>query len=393
MYIHSLTHSCLSETESITTKATMLPESDEARLRSLNGARTRFSLMLAIVAIMAAMNVSAQRIQVVDSDGLGIPLVTILTEDGNMIGTTNLDGVYENLKGASKVTLTHVAFKPQTVTVADLTDGRVTMEDNEYSLAEIVVKPKPYIYIEVFYRVYVYRNDSLCYFLSGIMPNTFDPQKNKLERGSYYLAYAEHCNKMGAGSTWFVRAQHFNAGIASTKDLPYMERKMKDKYFVTATVDNPNHTTYSNPEGIVGQLARSGGQLRMTLDAGKSQMYANKAKGETKLLNKRQEKGYEYQFTTILDDDTEGYAVENYIMDLNHWEYNDKKSHVKFFVENYATDHYYMDKEEWKAKKKSMKEDYGPKMTLDQLDSYSTSRGIPALSSATRQAIGMLKQW
>ena len=198
MYIHSLTHSCLSETESITTKATMLPESDEARLRPLNRARTRFSLMLALVAIMAAMNVSAQRIQVVDSDGLGIPLVTILTEDGNMIGTTNLDGVYENLKGASKVTLTHVAFKPQTVTVADLTDGRVTMEDNEYSLAEIVVKPKPYIYIEVFYRVYVYRNDSLCYFLSGIMPNTFDPQKNKLERGSYYLAYAEHCNKMSA---------------------------------------------------------------------------------------------------------------------------------------------------------------------------------------------------
>ena len=124
------------------------------------------------------------------------------------------------------------------------------------------------------------------------------------------------------------------------------------------------------------------------------QMYANKAKGETKMLKKREEKGYEYQFTTIYDDDTEpGHAVENYMMDLNHWEYNDKKSHVKFFVESYATDHYYMDKEEWKDKKQSMKEDYSPKMTLDQLDSYATSHNIPALSPAARRAIGKLKQW
>ena len=58
-----------------------------------------------------------------------------------------------------------------------------------------------------------------------------------------------------------------------------------------------------------------------------------------------------------------------------------------------TTDHYYMDKEEWKAKKKSMKEDYSNKMTLDQLDSYATSHKIPALSPAARQAVGKLKQW
>ena len=134
--------------------------------------------------------------------------------------------------------------------------------------------------------------------------------------------------------------------------------------------------------------------MRMTLDGGKAQMYANKAKGQTSVLKLRQKKGYEYQFTTILDDNQEvGHAVENYLMDLNHWEYNDKKGHVKFFIENYATGHYYMDKQEWKDKKKSMKQDYGNKMTLDQLDAYATSHNLPALSSATRQAIGKLKQW
>ena len=278
------------------------------------------------------------------------------------------------------------------------------MEDVGYDLAEIVVKPKPYIYVEVFYRVYVYRNDSLCYFLSGIMPNAYDIQKKKMEHGSYYHAVADHCNKMGAGSTWFVRAQRYGAGKGNTKGLPEMEKQLKEKYFVTATVDrsaegrsqgeNPNHTTYLNPEGVVGQLVRTGGQLRFTADGGNAQMYANKVKGQTNVLKLRQKKGYEYQFTLILNDDQEGgHAAEDFLMELNHWEYNDKKGHVKFFIENYATDHYYMDKQEWKDKKKSMKVDYSNKMTLDQLDSYATSHNLPTLSPAARQAIGKLKQW
>ena len=104
--------------------------------------------------------------------------------------------------------------------------------------------------------------------------------------------------------------------------------------------------------------------------------------------------GYEYQFTMILNDnEEEDHAVENFLMESNHWEYNDKKGHVKFFVENYATNHYYMDKQEWKDKKKAMKEDYSNKMTLDQLDAYATSHNLPTLSTAARQAIGKLKQW
>ncbi len=373
--------------------------------------------MMVAVAMMTAMSVQAQKIEVVDADGHGIPLVSVLTEDGNLIGTTDLNGVLADVKGAAKVAVTHVAYKPQLVTLADLPSHqgegqgwgpvrRITMEDVGYGLKEIVVKPKPYIYVEVFYRVYVYRGDSLCYFLSGIMPNAYNIKKKKMEHGSYYQARTEHCNKMGAASTWFVRSEHFGAGIGRTKGLAYMEKQMKDKYFMTATVDNPTHTTYRNPEGIVGQLVRTGGQMRMTLDAAKGQMYANKAKGETSLLKWRQEKGYEYQFTFILNDrpateetlgssknQEQDQAVENFLMESNHWEYNDKKSHVKFFIENYATDHYYMDKQEWKDKKKSMKQDYSNKMTLDQLDAYATSHNIPALSSAARQAIGKLKQW
>lgn len=355
-------------------------------------------IVTAAIALMTIFNVQAQKIEVVGADGHGIPLVSVLTEAGNLIGTTDLNGVLADVKGAAKVAVSHVAYKPQLVSVASLQNGRIKMEDIDYGLGEIVVKPKPYVYVEVFYRVYVYRNDSLCYFLSGILPNAYDILKKKMLVGSYYHAVAEHCNKMGADFTWSVRAQMNGAGTASDKDLAYMEEKMKEVYFVTTVVDDSTHTTYSNPEGVIGHLVRAGDQMRMTLDAGKSQMYANKVKGEKWILEKRQKKAYDYQFTIILNDRSSknqetGHAVEDYLMESNHWEYNDKKGHVKFFIDNYATNRYYMDKQEWKDKKNSLKEEYSSKMTLDQLDSYATSHNIPALLPATRQAIEKLKQW
>ena len=164
-------------------------------------------LLMVVVALMATMSMVAQKMVVVDANGRGIPLVSVLTEDGNLIGTTDLNGVLADVKGAAKVAITHVAYKPQVVTVASLTGGRVTMEDLDYDLQEIVVVPKPYIYVEAFYRVYVYRNDSLCYFLSGIMPNAYDPQRKKREHGSYYHAYGEFSSKMGSAITWGARAQ------------------------------------------------------------------------------------------------------------------------------------------------------------------------------------------
>lgn len=354
----------------------------------------RQNLLVLAVAVMAAIVANAQRIQVVDSKGHGIPLVSVLTEDGNFIGATNLDGVLADVKGAGKVAVSHVSYMPKLVTVDALTNGRVTMEDIGYNLAEIIVKPKPYIYVEVFYRVYVYRNDSLCYFNSGIMPNAYDPKKKKRETGSFHQAHAEHCNKMGAAVTWAVRSESLGAGQVPTGSLPVIEQYMKDMYFVTPAVDNPDHTTYSNPQGVVGQLVRSDGQLHITLDAGKAQMYANKAKGQAKLLERRQEMDYDYQYTRIYADNEEkNYDITSFMMVSNHWEYNDKKSHVKFIIENYATNHCYMDKPEWKAKKMSMKKDYTPEMTLDQLAAYEQQYHIPALSPATRQAIGKLKQW
>ena len=68
-----------------------------------------------VVAIMTALSALAQKIQVVDDEGHAISLASVLTEDGVLIGTTDMYGVLADVKGAAKVTITHVAFKPKQV--------------------------------------------------------------------------------------------------------------------------------------------------------------------------------------------------------------------------------------------------------------------------------------
>ena len=254
-----------------------------------------------------------------------------------------------------------------------------------------IITPKQYIYVETYYRVYVYRNDSLCYFLTGIMPNAYDPQKKKLEHGSYYHAYAEYAPKLGVAVNWGVRAQRLHAGLVQTGGSS--DKFLKDKYYITATEKSPNHKVFSNPKGIVGNRIISNGQSHLTLDGGKMQMYVNEAKGQTKLLQARQEKGYQYQYSLIyIGDDGKDYDVSNFVMRTDHWEYNDKKSHVKFIIETYAVDHAYINKVEWKDKKNELKQKYKNAQKLSKLEEYEKQHNIPALAPTVRQAILKLKQ-
>ena len=60
------------------------------------------TLLIVVFALMAAISMNGQKIQVVDQNGHGIPFVHILTEDGTIIGTTNIDGELDDVKGAEK---------------------------------------------------------------------------------------------------------------------------------------------------------------------------------------------------------------------------------------------------------------------------------------------------
>ena len=352
----------------------------------------RFLFMVAVC--LTALSAKAQKIEVVDSDGNGIHLVTVLTEDGNMIGTTSLEGVIADVKGAKKIVLTHVAFKPQTVDVASLKDGRVVMEDLDFSLAEIVVTPKPLLYVETYYRVYAYANDSLRYYLAGIMPNGYNKEKKKAKYGSYMESYGEFSISRGAAITWGARAQEFKAGkIHKSGAIDILKGgESRERYFVTLSDEGKGRQRVSNPEGTVGFIETEKNEVHMTLDAGKMQMYRNKALGQDRLLKAREKREYDYEFNEIFTLDEEGNStVADLVMSSDHWEWNGSKGHMKFIIETYAAGHAYMDEKEFKEKKKELKKKYVSVMKLDDLEAYAISHGIPALAPSLRRAIEKLK--
>jgi len=165
-------------------------------------------LVMVAVAMMTVMGAQAQEIQVVDNDGNAIPLVSVMTEDGVLIGTTGLDGVLSDVKGATKVAVTHVAYKPQLVTVASLQDGRITMEDIDYDINEVVVMPKPYLYVEYYFRAFSYIDDSLRVYTAGILPVSHEIQNNYKSKVRGSWAFGGSANK---ALTWNTQDLHYNA--------------------------------------------------------------------------------------------------------------------------------------------------------------------------------------
>ena len=347
------------------------------------------------ILMIVALSAKAQKITVVDSDGNGIHLVTVLSEDGNMIGVTDLSGTLLDVKGAKEVVLTHVAYKSKLVDVASLQDGKVTMEDLDYSLAEIVVMPKPLIYVETFYRVYAFANDSLRYYLAGIMPNSYDLEKKKVKAGSYMESYGEFSISRGAAITWGARAQEFKAGrIHKSGAIDLLKGgKSRDYYFVTLSDEGKGRQRVSNPEGTVGFIETEGNEVHMALDGGKMQMYRNKALGQDMVLKGREKTEYKYEFNEIVHLDDEGNStITDMVMSSDHWEWNGGKGRMKFIIETYATEHAYIDAKDFKEKKKELKKKYVSTMNLDDLEAYATSHGIPALTPSMRRAIEGLKK-
>lgn len=357
-------------------------------------------LALAAVAMMTAMSAMAQRIEVVDAEGNGIPLVSVTTEDGVFVGTTDLNGVLDDVKGAQKVGLSHVAYKPQLVTVASLQDGRVTMEDLDYGLAEIVVKPKPYIVVEYYVRGFRYIGDSLRAYGAGVIPVAYDIRNG-------YKPKTRNVNSMGVyankASGWHL-AEISNKTIEMCKrnnrpmtEKGVMAEEWRNKYGLTVAKDGANRWLVTNPKGKVGQIVHNGGRSYATLDGARMQRYQDEKQGNQKLMKMREERNYAYEYATIYrlpgDDDGDIPDLARLVMEMDHWEFNSDKGRHRDIYYAYVVTHYYADEAEFKARSKELNQGHPySNMTLEELQAYERQHNIPALSTSQLTAIQTLKK-
>ena len=354
-------------------------------------------LLMVAVALMTAMSAKAQKIQVVDNDGNAIPLVSVLTEDGVLIGTTGMDGVLADVKGAAKVAVTHVAYKPQLVTVAELQGDRITMEDIDYGIGEVVVMPRPYLYVEYYFRAFSYIDDSLRVYTAGILPVAHDIQNKYKGKTQGGWAFGGAANKALTWNTQGLKIEAENGAetAASSIETSLRENKKFAEYYKTSVeLDGENRWIVRTPEGVMGQILHDDGLSITTLDGGQMQIYAGKVSGKKRdqqMAERREKLHYTYQYTEVFKLDEEG-AVQRdgFVMEQDHWVRDSDKGKKITIINLYAVDKGYMDKAEAKARGKEISKPYYGDMTLDELAEYERAHNIPALSPEQEKAIQTL---
>lgn len=349
--------------------------------------------IFAIIAlsVMTAICAQAQKIQAVDSEGNAIPLVSVFTENGVLIGTTDFNGTLADVKGSAKVALTHVAFKPQLVSVASLTDGRITMESVDYGLQEVVVKPKPYLCVEYYFRCFSYIDDSLRVYTAGIIPVAHEINNKYKGKTRAVWSFGGAANKALTWNTqdMALRAEDVAKSGASPVQISAQENdKFKEYYKLTLEPDGENRWLLRNPEEVVGNIVYADGLSRVTVDAGKSQIYANKVHGEDKMAKIREERNYNYQYTEVFKLDEDGKVQhDDFVMEVNHWEYDSKKGKRITIIYLYAADKGYKDEDEFKARSKELNKGRQGDMSLDELAEFERTHHIPALATEQLMAI------
>ena len=348
-------------------------------------------LLTVAVAIMTAVSAQAQKIQVVDNDGNAIPLVSVMTENGTYIGTTGMDGVLDDVKGAAKVAVTHVAYKPQLVTVSSLQDGRITMEDIDYGINEVVVKPKPYLYVEYYYRAFSYIGDSLRVYTAGILPIAHEIQNKYRGIVQGYWAFGGAANK---ALTWNTQDLEENVkGVAEEAAKPIESwLPNNQKYQTSIEPEDETHFVIKNPEEVIGHIVYSDGMSYATLDVDRMRIYGEKANGNAKVAKLMEDRNYTYRYTEVFRLDEDGKVQpENFVMEQYHVEYNKKEGRKTNVAYLYAVDKGYMDKAEVKARGKEINKGRQGTMSLDELAAYERAHNIPALSPEQQKAIQTLK--
>ncbi|MBR2233880.1 MAG: hypothetical protein IKI19_08630 [Prevotella sp.] len=353
------------------------------------------TILAAIFTLCGVTSAQAQKIQVVDESGQGIGLASVTDGNGVLIGLTDINGVLADVKGNQTVAITHVAYKPKTVAVASLSGGRVTMEVNDFGLDELVVKPKPLLYTELYYRFYAYVDDSLRTFVAGIVPYTWNFQKKK--QTAKFSDYACAVFNLKDVSWWKVRSESLVKGAlrSNPAEKNLSNGSWKKELFIEQVPLGENRWAIVNPVDTVGTLVRANGMSTFTVDGAKVQMYANEQKGQTKMLKRRQEKNYAYEYVEVfrINDDGE-VGSEDYVMSLNHWEHDGGKGRETYIVEAWVTDRGYMTDDEFKQKRKdidalSSTQAYNH-MPLEELEAYERKHNIPAISSEVRKAVALI---
>ena len=352
---------------------------------------------IALLLTISAVPAVAQQIRTIDKDGQPVPYVSVMTTDAKFIGITDIDGVIADVKGADTITVSHIAYKPKLYKVNGKS-GSITLEDADFGLPEIVVKKKPLVYVQTYYRMYYYDDeDGVSYYRVGLTDNVYDRTTKKLS------ASTANASKAMYG----ILKTTLNAlvgGILNRASQIRMEKREETlvnnnkEIQLKITPEGPGKKRISDFKGTIGYITDdlSAGQRRISINTDLMSRHRLEASGNAKKQAKREKREAKKKnqqksdFIIYRIDEAGNYAPEDFVMAQYMTSY-DKESdgkdlHTVLAMQVFTTDRAYVDKAELKALKKANK----MKMTYQNIQSFERSHKIPALAPTIQKKLNEL---
>lgn len=346
-----------------------------------------------LLGVIATVTAEAQRIQTVDKNGSPVACASVMTEDARFIGATSLDGVLEDVKGAKKVIITHVAYQSKTVEVGQ--GGKITLEEADFDLPEVTVTKKPLVYVQTYYRILAIDDDGLIYYRAGLVDNQFDRQKKDLSTDE------DHFSMASIGMLKTVLNMVFNTmksrlfGVRKTKT----EDAMKNTYAgmgLKITTDASGKTIITDKYGKVGTITDDlkAGIRRVSYNGHELVRHKTLATGKEKKIKKLEKQDAERKNRIDVDfeqyryDGQSPYSPEDLMMRQVYTSYDKENSEGKMInrvimCQVFNTERAYVTKDELKQLKKQNK----MKMTYDNLQRFEREHKIPALAQVIQKRL------
>ena len=345
-------------------------------------------ILLFVAVVMAMVNVAAQRIKTVDTDGNPVSYATVSdVEAGRILGYTDMQGELADVGGAKTIAITHVAFKSKVLSSGSIpNNGVIVLQDGDYDLPEITITKKDYIYVQTYYRLLYMDDDTLVYYRSGLTDNAYDIQRKKLSTSH------SHFSKATVGIIKFTLDRIIGGRIDNWSAIPtdgYALGRNDDKIVLTRETPTRQRINYGST--CIGFMVddMDDHQRRISIDNGlytklywqdhRSQRKNDKKAKRDEKRRLKNETSTRYMVFRLDDEGNSG--IEDFVMKQVHLDYDsysrvDKKDeHRRMWVEVYVTDRAFVSKDELKARKRANR----VKMDYQSLRQFEKDHNIPPM--------------
>ena len=352
------------------------------------------TILITCLMLLCVIPLHAQRIQVVDGDGTPIPYVTVTTNEGKFIANTDIDGWIESVGENTTIHLSQVAYKPLTIAVADINDGRITLDEAGYDLPEVVVKPKELLYCQAYFRDVYIDDDGPIFYRAGVIDNAYDIDKKEVSAKSRQLSKAQ---------SGFWRALYNSTSGQYDKFARLPEKSYYDKIRGLQQKGTITLTDTGNGRQIIADSICQLGYIYWNAEEHTRTVSFNLSTYRNHIENKeKQEKAAKKGKTFVPDtvkqqrssvtiyqvyrtDSVGNSRTDDFVMSqltvIGRHRHSDTEYLIQ--VQSYATDYAYIDKKEYKQLRKDNEVD----MNIDELRRFEKVNKIPPLAPNIQEQI------